>query len=230
MKNLAAFFLAALCASAAFAIAAQSCPQTLQLQLAPTGCRLGSAIAAVDAVDGATYSWTVQGGTLVAGAGSERIVIALGSGQTVKVSVLVNSPSCGPQSATGLMALQDPFTIKSIAVTGGTHAGQARTITWSYQNGEPAAQILTGSDFAQPVVLSAAARSYTYTPSMYGDKSVFLDASTVPLPGRTRAVAHGGAPASSCSSARAEAKFHVDCNTPDAAISAPAATTFQEVV
>jgi len=224
MKNFLAVLLTVVSAGAAFATRIESCPATAQVQLAPTGCRLGSAVAAVDPVDGASYSWTIQGGTLVSGAGTDHILIALGSGQTVKVSVIVNSPACGVQNGTALMALQDPFTVTSFAVTGRTHAGQARTITWSYQNGEPVSQILTGSDFAQPVVLAGAARSYTYTPSMYGDKSVVLSASMVPLPARTHAAGRGGAPSSSCGSARAEAKFHVDCNTPDATISAPQAT------
>jgi hypothetical protein len=222
MKTLLAVLAAALVAGTTFATRVETCPQTVPLQMAPVGCRLGSAVAAVDAVDGATYSWTVQGGTLLSGAGTERILVALGSGNSVKVSVVVNSPSCGAQNGTAFMALQDPFAIQSMAVTGGTHAGQPRTLTWTVKNGEPAAQILTGTDFAQPVVLPGSARSYTYTPSMYGDKSVVLDASTVALPGRSRAAGHGGAPSSNCASARAEAKFHVDCNTPDAAISAPA--------
>jgi hypothetical protein len=224
MKRLALALLlaAALAAGTAFAArVVESCPQIVQLQMAPVGCRLGSAIAAVDPVGGATYSWTVQGGTLLSGAGTERILLALGSGNSVKVSVVVNSPSCGAQNGTAFMALQDPFAIQSMAVTGGTHAGQPRTLTWSFKNGEPAAQVLTGTDFAQPVVLPGSARGYTYTPSLYGDKSVALDASTVALPGRSRAAGHGGTPSSSCTIARAEAKFHVDCNTPDATISAP---------
>lgn len=224
MKTFLTALAAFAVAGAALATRVQSCPTAVQLQMAPTGCRLGTAIAAVDAIDGATYAWTVQGGTLVSGAGTERIVVALGSGQTVKVSVLVNSPSCGAMNGSALMALQDPFALQGITVSGGTHAGQARTLTWSYRNGEPVSQILTGSDFPQPVVLAAPTRSYTYTPSLYGDKSVVLDAATVPPPARAHAAGRGGAPASSCTSAHAEAKFHVDCNTPDAAVSAPAAT------
>jgi hypothetical protein len=195
------------------------------VQLALTGCRFGSAVATVVPILGATYSWTIEGGTLLGGAGSERVVIGIGSGLVLKVTVTIASPSCGTQTTAGIMALRDPFTVKTFA-TGSGAAGSPRTISWSYENGAPLAQVLTGSDFAAPVTLAPAARSYTYTPSMYGDKSVVLQASTTPsLPGRVRAAGKGGAAvASACTAVRAEGRYHVDCSTPAAKIEAPAAT------
>jgi hypothetical protein len=196
------------------------------MQLALTGCRFGSAVAAVNPVLGATYSWTIEGGTLLSGAGTERAVIAIGSGQVLKVTATISSPSCGVQTTAGAMALRDPFAIKSFTAGGSGAAGSPRTISWSYDNGTPLAQVVSGSDFAAPVTLLPSARSYTYTPSMYGDKSVVLQASTSPsLPGRVRAAGKGGgAAASSCTAVRAEARYHVDCTTPAAKIEAPAAT------
>lgn len=202
--------------------ATAECP-TPSLALPLTGCRFGAAAASVTPVDGATYAWTIEGGTLLSGAGTERVLIAIGSGLTLKVTATIASPACGVRNAAGIMALRDPFAIKSLSAGGSSAAGQPRTITWSYDNGTPGAQLLTGTDFGA-VVLPAAARSYTYTPSLYGDKSVTLQATTAAsLPGRTRA-AGGGGTASSCTTSRAEAKFHVDCSTPEAKIEAPAAT------
>ncbi|HKS23487.1 MAG TPA: hypothetical protein VJZ76_11860 [Thermoanaerobaculia bacterium] len=195
------------------------------VQLALTGCRFGSAVATVAPVLGATYAWTIEGGTLLSGAGTERVVIGIGSGLVLKVTATIVSPSCGTQTTAGIMALRDPFVIKTFT-TGSGAAGSPRTLTWSYDNGAPLAQVLTGSDFAAPITLSPSARSYTYTPSMYGDKNVVLQASTTPsLPGRVRAAGKGGAAlASACTAVRAEGRYHVDCSTPAAKIEAPAAT------
>ena len=218
-KLLTLLFLAA---APAFA-GAGDCP-TPALSLPLTGCRSGTVVAAVTPVDGAVYSWTIEGGTLLSGAGTERVLIAVGSGLTLKVTATINAPSCGVQNAAGVMALRDPFVIKSISAGSGA-AGAPRTISWSYDNGTPAAQLLTGTDFPAPVTLPAAARSYTYTPSLYGDKSVVLQASTTALSGRSRAAGSGsGGVASSCTSARAETRYHVDCTTPVASVEAPAAT------
>ena len=205
------------------AAATAECP-TPALFLPLTGCRFGSAVATVSPVDGAIYSWTIEGGTLLSGAGTERVLIAIGSGLTLKVTATIASPSCGVRNAVGVMALRDPFTVKSFSAGGSGAAGQSRTITWAYDNGAPVSQILGGTDFG-PVTLPAAARSYTYTPSLYGDKNVVLQASsTTAVAARTRAAGRGTASASSCGSVRAEAKYHVDCTKPVVAIEAPPAT------
>lgn len=68
---------------------------------------------------------------------------------------------------------------------------QPVTITWSYAGGVPQSQTLTGHDFAQPVVIPAGQTSYTYTPTMPGEKHVQLAAAT------------------SCGTVTAEAKYHV---------------------
>jgi len=205
------------------AAATAECP-TPALFLPLTGCRFGSVVATVNPVDGAIYSWTIEGGQLLSGAGTERVLIAIGSGLTLKVTATIASPTCGVRNAVGVMALRDPFMVKSLSAGGAGAAGQSRTITWSYDNGAPVSQILSGSDFG-PVTLASNARSYTYTPSLYGDKNVVLQASTTAaIAGRTRAAGRGTAAASSCTNVRAEAKYHVDCTTPVVAVEAPAAT------
>src|SRR5439155_1756312 len=85
-------------------------------------------------------------------------------------------------------------------------------------------QVLSGTDFGS-VTLEPNARSYTYTPSLFGDKNIVLQASTnVAIAGRTRAAGRGTAAASSCTGVRAEAKYHVDCTTPVVSIDVPVAT------
>jgi hypothetical protein len=53
--------------------------------------------------------------------------------------------------------------------------GEPVTITWSYSgNGTPQSQLLTGHDFAEPIQLAPGQTSYTYTPTMPGEKHAML--------------------------------------------------------
>ncbi|HKS23488.1 MAG TPA: hypothetical protein VJZ76_11865 [Thermoanaerobaculia bacterium] len=202
---------------------ADNCPSTVPLMLPSSGCRFGSAVVAVDPVPGASYSWSIDGGSFLAGAGTERVTIALEGGDSAKVSVAIAAPGC-TQSAAGVIALHDSFQVTKLDPGAGL-LGQSRTITWSYANGTPTSQILTGSDFGS-VTLPADARSYSYVPASEGDKSVVLQARTGPAPAgaRRRASGKGTAAASDCNAVRASAAFHVDCAPPDATIVAPSAT------
>ncbi|HKS23486.1 MAG TPA: hypothetical protein VJZ76_11855 [Thermoanaerobaculia bacterium] len=202
---------------------ADNCPSTVPLMLPSSGCRFGSAVVAVDPVPGASYSWSIDGGSFLAGAGTERVTIALEGGDSAKVSVAIIAPGC-TQSAAGVIALHDSFQVTKLDPGAGL-LGQSRTITWSYANGTPTSQVLTGSDFGT-VTLPADARSYSYVPSSEGDKSVVLQARTGPAPAgaRRRASGKGSAAASDCNAVRASAAFHVDCAPPDATIVAPSVT------
>src|SRR6266545_2245190 len=119
------------------------------------------AVAAVGPVDGATYSWSVDGGSILSGAGTERILIALEGGNTLSVTAAIAKDGC-TTTAAGVMALHDAFTIKTLDAGSGA-VGQPRTIAWSFANGEPSTQILSGADFPSPVSLAPSARSYTFT-------------------------------------------------------------------
>lgn len=73
--------------------------------------------------------------------------------------------------------------------------GQPLTITWSYTGGAPASQTLTGHDFAEPIAIPAGQTTYTYTPTMPGEKHAQLVAVTA------------------CGTVTAQVKYHVkQCN------------------
>lgn len=196
-----------------------SCPSSAPLFLPANGCRFGSAIAAVTPVDGAAYSWSVDGGSILSGAGTERVLIALEGGDSARVSAAVTKNGC-TTTASGVMALHDALHIATFDAGKG-NVNEPRTVSWTYANGTPATQVLSGPDFAQPVTLDPGARSYTFTPQTAGDHEVVLQASMAEVLGRSRAAGHGGGSASSCNLARASASFHVDCTRPDTTINVP---------
>jgi hypothetical protein len=197
----------------------ESCPATAPLFLPPNGCRLGSAIASVAPVDGAAYSWSIDGGSILSGEGTEHILIALEGGNVARVSAAITKNGC-TTTATGVMALHDALRIAALD-PGKGNVNEPRTVTWVYANGEPSTQVLSGPDFPQPVTLDPSARSYTFTPLTAGDHEVVLQASLAQLLGRSRAAGHGGGGASSCGTARASSAFHVDCTRPETNISVP---------
>jgi hypothetical protein len=202
---------------------ADTCPSTVPLMLPSSACRFGTAVVVVDPVPGASYSWSIDGGSFLAGAGTERVTIALDGGNSAKISLAITAPGC-TQSAAGVIALHDSFQIAKLD-SGSGLLGQSRTITWEYANGAPSSQLLTGSDFGT-VTLSADARSYSYVPASEGDKSVVLQArsGSAPAGARRRASGKGTAASSDCNAARASVAYHVDCAPPDATILAPSTT------
>lgn len=187
------------------------------------GCRAGTAVVAVNRVAGASYAWSIEGGDFVDGVGTDRVTIAFGGGDSAKISVAVSTATC-TSTGSAVIALHDAFTITSLSAGAGL-LGQPRTITWDYANGTPASQTLSGTDFG-PVTLPNDARSYSYTPTSEGDKYVVMQARSggTPSTGRTHAAGRGTAAASDCNVAAAKAVYHVNCNTPDATIYAPASS------
>ena len=205
--------------------ASDTCPSTVPMIVPSSACRFGTAAVAVDPVPGASYSWSIEGGSFLAGSGTERVTVALEGGDSVKLSVAIVAPGC-TQSAAGVIALRDSFQIARIDAGAGA-LGQSRTIAWSYANGAPSSQVLTGSDFGT-VALAADARSYSYVPATEGEKNLVLEARSGAAPTtRRRASGKGPAGASDCSTARVTATYHVDCAPPDATIIAPSATNIE---
>src|SRR2546423_9310822 len=64
--------------------------ETSPLRLPVSACKNGTATAAMPLIAGATYAWTVDGGTIIAGAGTERITMRFGSSDVARVSVTVS--------------------------------------------------------------------------------------------------------------------------------------------
>src|SRR5207244_5997406 len=117
------------------------------------------------------------------------------------------------------------FTVRATASTG--HATEPVTISWNYENGSPASQVITGTDFG-PITLDASQRSYTYTPATSGSKQFTIEAaldgtSTTATPtSRHRAVGKAIVTASSCATAHATTHYDVaDCAPPEITLYAP---------
>ena len=179
------------------------CSSAVVVQAPPTACKSGTATVAVAAVPGATYAWTVDGGTIAGDATGDRIIIALGTNDTATASVTVTAGTCTSRGS-GVIALRGPFAVRpSIPAA---NANEPLTIAWIYDNGAPARQTISSSDFGT-VTLAPEVRSYTYTPETGGGKQIVFDAvmrasadpAAAPASSRRRAVASGPAGASPCS-------------------------------
>jgi hypothetical protein len=213
---------------------AADCLSTVAVQVPPTACKSGTATAAVAAVPGATYVWTVDGGQIVGDAASDQILISLGTGAKATASVTVTAEGC-VSSGIGLIVLHDPFTVNIVAIPPG-RAGEPLTVLWAYANGTPAQQTISG-DFGL-VTLAPGVRSYTYTPQTSGSKQVVIDADMVlttnlpPVTSRRRSVGKSPASASSCATVHFAASYTVsECMQPVVVVDAPdtvvTGTTFQ---
>src|SRR5438067_2436880 len=120
------------------------CSPTVVVQVPPAACKSGTATVAVAAFPGATYTWTVDGGTIVGDAAADHITIALGTKDKVTASVTVTAGGCISQGS-GVIALHDPFAVKASIPS--ASIGQPLTIVWNYDNGSPSQQKISGSDF-----------------------------------------------------------------------------------
>ncbi|HXH40748.1 MAG TPA: hypothetical protein VNN08_19105, partial [Thermoanaerobaculia bacterium] len=173
--------------------------------------------------------WTVDGGQIVGDASGDHITIALGTKTTATVSATMTADGC-LSSGTGVIALQDPFTINLAAIPP-ARASEPLTILWAYVNGSPAQQTISGVDFGV-VTLAPGARSYTYTPQTSGNKQIVIDAglatpsSTPPVTPRRRSVAKSPVSASSCSVVHTAASYTVsECVDPTVVIDGPDSVT-----
>src|SRR3954471_13658734 len=176
------------------------CSSTVIVLAPPSACKAGSATVAVIGVPGATYAWTVDGGTIAGDATSDRATLTFGSDAAATVSVTMTADGCVSHGSS-VIALHDAFNVR-VAPTPAAHAGEPLTFFWTYTNGSPARQTITGSDFGT-IEMGATVRTYTYVPGKSGTKQIVVDAAvatpapTAPSP-RQRAVAKSPASASSC--------------------------------
>lgn len=210
------------------------CSPAAVVQVPVAACKSGMATAAVAGVPGATYAWSVDGGTIVGDAAGDRINISLGTNTTTTVSVTMTSDGCVAHGS-GVIALHDPFNVR-LAPISSAHASEPLTISWAYENGAPARQSISG-DFGT-VSLAPGARSYTYTPQSSGNKQVVIDASMdtpaapPPVMSRQRAVAKSPVSSSGCAVVHAVQPYTVGlCSEPTIVIDGPSSvvtgSTFQ---
>src|SRR4051794_10994996 len=200
------------------------CSPAVAVQVPATACKSGTATAAVVAVPGATYAWTVDGGQISGDAAGDRVTIILGTNTKATASVTVTTGDCVSHGS-GVIALHDPFSVQVVTIPP-VHAGEPLTIIWTYTNGAPGQQTISG-DFGT-VALAPDVRNYTYAPQNSGSKQFIIDAAmklppfTAPPPARQRAVAKSPVGASPCSLAHAAAAYTVsECVTPSVVIDAP---------
>jgi hypothetical protein len=178
------------------------CSSSIAVQAPLFACKMGTATVGVTPVRGASYTWTVDGGTIVGDATGDRISIALGTNDTATASVTVIAGTCTSRGS-GVIVLRGAFGVRPVIPE--AHANEPLTITWIYDNGSPARQTISGPDIGT-VTLAAGVRSYTYTPETSGGKQIVFDAAmnvapdaaVPPLPARRRAVATSPASASIC--------------------------------
>jgi hypothetical protein len=200
------------------------CSPTVSVQVPATACKSGTATAGVIAVPGATYAWTVDGGQISGDAAGDHIAIVLGTTAKATASVTLTSGDCVSRGS-GVIALHDPFVVRVVTIPAG-RAGEPLTIIWTYENGTPGQQTISG-DFGT-VALAPDVRNYTYTPQNSGSKQFVIDAAmklpafTAPPPSRQRAVSKSPVSASPCTLAHAAAAYAVgECLTPSVVIDAP---------
>jgi hypothetical protein len=142
-----------------------------------SACRFGTSGAAVEAIPGATYSWTVDGATITSGDGTNRITLAFGAAASATVAVAVHTSDGCTRNGAASIALRDPFRIVSL-VAPMTTIGDPVTIAWAIAGSDvPRSQTLTIN--GSPVKIAVTDRSYTFTPATIGSYSVQLDASLI---------------------------------------------------
>ncbi|HXA16984.1 MAG TPA: hypothetical protein VN380_08335 [Thermoanaerobaculia bacterium] len=210
------------------------CSPAVTVQVPVTACKSGTATAAVLGVPGASYAWTIDGGTIVGDATGDHIVLSLGTAAKTVVSVTMTTAGCVSHGA-GLITLRAPFDVHVAAIPA-ARASEPLTVSWSYDNGTPAQQTISG-DFGT-VSLPPAARSYSYTPQTSGNKQFVIDATlagtavvTAPAT-RQRAVSKSPVTASTCSTAHTAVPYQVDaCSEPPVIVDGPSSvvvgTSFQ---
>lgn len=190
----------------------------------PNACKSGTATVAVIGVPGATYAWTVDGGTIAGDATSDRVNLTFGSNAAATVSVTMTAGGCVSHGSS-VIALRDPFNVR-VAPIPAAHAGEPLTFSWAYSDGSPARQTITSSDFGA-ITLAPAVRTYTYSPDKSGTKQIVIDAAmdtpaSPPATSRQRAVAKSPVSASSCTQLHTVLPYTVgECVTPSVVIDAP---------
>jgi hypothetical protein len=176
------------------------------MAIASFACPGGSTFASVPYVEGATYTWTVEGAVIVEGAGTNRVLLTVGAASNANVEVAIDVPSCRA-IARGVISIREPLTIVNLGTTSAPASGKPVVLTWSYADGaSPRSQMLVSEWFDEPVHLPADVRTYTFTPQSGGTKPIELRASYAvsmrgPSTRRRRATASTLEPAVTCPAA-----------------------------
>lgn len=201
-------------------VAAATCAPTITVRVPLMSCRFGTAEAQVEPVAGASYQWTVEGGAILSGDGTPSVLIGFGGATSALARVSVTLDGC---ASTGAAVLNLRSPLSATVIVGDGNVGTPARVSWVYNTTEPIlTQILQLPDQAAPLRLAPDARSYVFTPTAEGAKTVKLTASLYRIGARRRAVRSGTGPqASACSYAEAQDDFRVRprCTQPTAVVS-----------
>jgi len=140
---------------------------------APTAACTGQQqTATVPRLAGATYQWSIAGGSISAGQRSDTVTFLPGNA-AVTIGVSVVRGCLTHLSRTIPIGIAPSVGIVSAAAT---LAGAPVTISWSIASAGDLT--ISGTDFPTPVRLAPETRSYTYSPSTAGSKNVTVTATT----------------------------------------------------
>jgi hypothetical protein len=218
--------ITALLLSAVLSVQPDAACDSLTLIGPAYACRAGQATVAAPVLDGATYSWSIEGGAIVAGAGTPRVTMVTTRAGSVKATCVITTSACS-RVASVEVPVRDAIGIDKLNVPAGANANEPVTITWSYGAAAPVSQLLTGDAFEAPVPLAGGVRSYTFTPKRAGVRSVELRASyytAMPsaAPQRRRATGGSASAASDCGSVSVRKAIEVrGCSSNDAFMIVP---------
>ena len=190
-------------------------------------CKAGRGTAAVPVVEGATYSWSVEGASIIEGAGTPRVTLSFAEAGNVKLTCMITTAECS-STGTAVIAVREPIAIEQLTVPQTADTNAPVTITWNYGASTPTSQVLAGDALDAPVILQPGARSYTFTPTRTGSKSIELRASyfaslpAAPSNRRRRAAGRSVATATECTAVTATRRMEVSgCNSHEPAITLP---------
>jgi hypothetical protein len=214
--------------AAALLLASSVMACEVALEVPPFACKLGVASVTATPVAGATYAWSVEGASIAGVAGTNKLLLNMGSGPAVRVSVTTTTASCTATSSAEI-PLRDALAIRELKATASA-AGKPVTVSWSYASGDAVSQVLTGTDFPTPVAIPKGQTTYTYTPASSGVKQLELIAATAATAppqqtttrSRSRSAGQTLASASGCGTARSAASYEVGSCGLTASIAAPA--------
>jgi hypothetical protein len=211
--------------------AAATCAPTVPVRVPLFACRFGTAEAQVEPIPGATYAWTVEGGTIVSGNGTPSVLLGFGGAFSAAARVTVTHDGCASTGA-AVMNLRDP--LQATISTPDANVGTPVRLTWSYNRVEPIlTQILQLPNGAAPIRLAQDVRSYLFTPTTEGANTVKLTAALYRIGARRRAVRSGSGPrASSCSYVETQRELRVrpPCTHPRAIVSGGGASCDASIV
>ena len=193
------------------------------MNVARTACKFGTATARITVPAGTAVSWAITGGSILTGDKNDTASLGFGGAEKADLSVTISGRGC---TATGTVTitLRDPFDVDRLDVFPPVPSqDEPAVITWSYRGTTDPARTQRLTVGGVDVHVDASARSYAFTPAVPGPLAIQLDASTIAVITRRRAVGIGDPvpPTSLCANATRAitASIAPRCTHPTATVS-----------